>query len=499
MANDSGLSRRDFLTRMTAVAVGAPLLGVGQQQSARAAETPAQEAGRVIEISPGPHLFIDDHLIERTIRLTRTTHRPERLSGPVIPKAEPWHEMPLFFHRVIRDPETGRFRMWYNIRNNSPDVPFTVYAYAESDDGLHWRRPKLGLVAINGSTDNNLFMVVRAFGLGFVDDGPAVADPARRYKMAYYRISDPQGLCVAFSADGVRFTDYAQTPVLTDLGDIVDACYDPLRKGYVACFKAHSTEADGYRGSTPNAPEGYRRLVGESVSEDFIHWRDPWRVVVADPREPGMWEFYGMAPQVRGDLYLAFLRVLRDDLPADAGGPVHGIGWTELATSRDGENWTRHREPFLDRDPEAGTWDHAMAWVGDCVTVDDRDYVYYGGYSAGHKVGNRQIGVAVLRKNGFVSRDAGVRPGLLRTPMLRVDAAAITVNAEVGGELLVRVADRSGKPVSGFDWSDCAPTHGDKLAHPVRWNGKLASLRQEPVRLEFRLREAKLYGFDLTA
>jgi hypothetical protein len=64
-----------------------------------------------------------------------------------------------------------------------------------------------------------------------------------------------------------------------------------------------------------------------------------------------------MEPMIRGNLYIGFLRGLRDDIG-------QGIGWTELATSRDGRQWTRYQEKFIDRNPRQCTWDHAMPWLG---------------------------------------------------------------------------------------------------------------------------------------
>ena len=203
---------------------------------------------------------------------------------------------------------------------------------------------------------------------------------------------------------------------------------------------------------------------------------------------------------MRGGLYLGFLRVLRDDLVADSGGPNEpmrqaGLGWTELITSRDGVKWTRYREPFIDRDPRPGAFDHAMAWFGDCVTVGDEEYIYYCGYSEGHKIGTRQLGLGKLRKNGFVSRDAGPAAGSLLTMPVSIEADTMTINAKVDGELRVRVVDEHGKSVPGFDWS--APIRGDSVAHPATWKGRLGSLKARTVRLEFNLTKSELYGFDL--
>ena len=150
--------------------------------------------------------------------------------------------------------------------------------------------------------------------------------------------------------------------------------------------------------------DGWRRMVGQTSSKDLIHWTPFHPVVVSDPEASGFPEFYGMKPMVRGGLYIGFLRTLRDDLPADEGGPVHGIGWTELCTSRNGEDWRRHRGTFVDRNRKPGTWDHAMAWVADCITAGDKELIYYCGYAKGHRVGSRQMGIATLRKNRLGSQ-----------------------------------------------------------------------------------------------
>ena len=457
-----------------------------------------------LRLGAGPHLFIDDHLIASSRSLVRTTHQPEKLPQPIIPGGQPWHDRPVPYVSVIDYRPTGPMRMWYNVRDTTGGG-FAAYAYAESDDGVAWRRPDLGLV--NVGEPNNLLPINRGWSVLLIDSGPDAAGP-RRFKFGQFSSTpgrSDHGLWVSFSADGLHFDTYDKNPVadfseqegVIGVSDIIDGCWDPLRKRYLICHKTHAWPSDGYKGKTKNVNEGGRRLVAQITSEDFINWTTPRRIIVADPDESGVWEFYGMQPQVRGDLYLGFLRVLRDDLPADPGGPVDGIGWTELCTSRDGDNWTRHRVPFIDRNPKQGTFDHAMAWLGDCVTVGDKEYIYYGGYAQGHKPGARVLGMATLRKNGFVSRDAGADRGTLRTPPLALDATGMTINADVRGELLLRVLDESGTPLPGFDWTDCTPISGDNVAHRVTFKGDPAAVRGLVVRIEFSFKDADLYGFEL--
>ena len=459
-----------------------------------------------IHLEPGSHLFVDDYLIERSSDLTRTTHRPEKFPAPILTKAESWHQQPLFFQKVIHDSKSGKFRMWYNVKNPGAD-PHICFCYAESDDGIHWTRPDLDIIPVGGSGKNNIVHAPGCFGLFFVDEGSGCPEPARRYKMAYFDNNEPSGVCLAFSSDGFHFTPYPENPVIAAhagvpykrgyvnvISDCIDGCWDPLRERYLLGCKI---EEGGYPGKPPHHAAGWRRTVGATTSKDFVTWRRPWQIVRPESGD-GLEEFYGFQPAVRGNLYLGFLRVLRDDLPADEGGPVKGIGWTELISSRDGERWTRYKDKFVDRNQEPGTWDHAMAWVGDCVTVGDKDYIYYGGYSAGHKVGDRQLGLAVLRRNGFVSRDAGPRGGTLRTPPVVLDASKLTVNADVAGQLQVRLLDGSGKPIAGFDAEDCRPVQGDMLNHPIEWKKPLGALDPQTVHIEFLMKDTELYGFELS-
>ena len=127
-----------------------------------------------------------------------------------------------------------------------------------------------------------------------------------------------------------------------------------------------------------------------SVSKDFVRWKKPWRIFAPDARDDGLLEFYGIgAVHFRGSLAIGLVRVLRDDLSCDPGGPRDGIGYAVLATSRDGIAWRRYREPFLNRNTNNGTWDHAMSWIGFAIPVGDEVYIYYGGYAHGHKIAAR--------------------------------------------------------------------------------------------------------------
>ena len=67
----------------------------------------------------------------------------------------------------------GKFRMWYvGTRNSSkPRV-----CYAESDDGLQWERPELGICEFGGNKNNNI-VIQPTYPDGFIDDCAMIYEP----------------------------------------------------------------------------------------------------------------------------------------------------------------------------------------------------------------------------------------------------------------------------------------------------------------------------------
>jgi hypothetical protein len=68
----------------------------------------------------------------------------------------------------------------------------------------------------------------------------------------------------------------------------------------------------------------------------------------------------------------------------------------------------------------------------------------------------------------------------------------------VTGELRVRLLDAAGKPITGFDSDDCLPVRGDSLAHPIKWKELLSTLGKRAICVEFLMRDAQLYGFEMS-
>jgi hypothetical protein len=400
--------------------------------------------------------------------------------------------------------------MWYtaDVLDNPAEGAFdSRLALLESADGARWpgpyRRPE------------NVAGIL--FGASVIDDGPRHPQPAERYKIIYYSQSAPgqkAGPVVAFSPDGLQWTMHERgKPVLPNTGDSWHAAYDPIRKRYFLIGKQQGNyQWTNSEGKAVN--KNIRRYL-TSFSQDFKNWSATKLVFSPDALDPGITEWYGMVGfQVRGDLIVGFLQVLRDDLSAEGAPPEAvacnlgnagaGVGYTVLAWTRDGETWhrDRHTDPFFSPNPDVGSWDHAVSWVSSSAIVGDEVYLYYAGYRWGHKYRrsvDRQVGLLKVQRDRFVARQAGAQGGTLATRPLTLagDAAHLALNVDAqGGEVRVQITGAAGKPIPGFSFADCRPITVDSLSAPVEWKESLASLRNQPVQLEFSLNSARLYAFE---
>src|SRR5262245_48038419 len=101
------MTRRDMLRR--GLAGGAAAICTGLFDPARAQGSATR---RVLNLAPGVYLMLDDHLIAQQRNLKRTIHSPRRLPRPILTGKEDKCFQP--YISVLRDPQTRRFRMWYN-------------------------------------------------------------------------------------------------------------------------------------------------------------------------------------------------------------------------------------------------------------------------------------------------------------------------------------------------------------------------------------------------
>jgi hypothetical protein len=103
-----------------------------------------------------------------------------------------------------------------------------------------------------------------------------------------------------------------------------------------------------------------------------------------------------------------------------------------------------------------------------------------------------------MKQDRYVAREAGPDGGTVRTKVLTIDGDSLTLNADAsGGSVRVRILDAEGRPLEGYGYADVTPVTSDELAVPLRWKRPLSELKGKAVRVEFELKNARLFAFSV--
>lgn len=123
-----------------------------------------------------------------------------------------------FYGTVI--PIDGELRMWYLARStrdaDGRNGGQLRCCHATSTDGVHWEKPDLGLIEFDGSTRNNVVNLrggrceFAALPVMYEPDDP---DPSRRFKCVFESEAYGNRFAVAYSADGLNWTESPNNPV----------------------------------------------------------------------------------------------------------------------------------------------------------------------------------------------------------------------------------------------------------------------------------------------
>jgi hypothetical protein len=442
----------------------------------------------VIPINVGRQLFADDFLIEGTT-LKRTFHPAEyHPENPVLKPDKPWEQTGdsptamVFSDGVWYDPQDELFKMWYMggyVRST---------CYAVSRDGIHWEKPELD---VQPGT-NIVQLAGRDSGTVWLDLDEK--DPGRRYKMFRSHGNGGWALSLYFSPDGIHWGDAVAKS--GPCGDRTTVFYNPFRKVWVYSIRDGAAGLGRIRRylEHPDVLEGSRWKEGEPVLWVGADRLDPPRQDLNT--QPQLYNLDAVAYE---SILLGFFTIWRGQ-PTDRAKPNEVL----LGFSRDGFHWDRPcRDAFVPVSERYGDWNWAnvQSAGGGCLVVQDKLYFYVSaraGIRGSPTSGVCSTGLAVLRRDGFASMDAGESWGTLTTRPVRFVGRHLFVNADTAnGELRVEVLDQEDRVISPFSRDNCVPITTDKTLQLVEWEGAsdLSPLTGKIVRFRFHLRNGGLYAF----
>ncbi len=466
-----------------------------------------------IPIDLGRQLFVDNFLIEKT-NMDRVFHSPVPYpDNPVLRPDKPWEitkgifdseQFPgplayAFSDGAWYDLEDGLFKLWY-IGGGAECT-----CYAVSNDGIYWEKPSLDV-----RPGTNIVHTERR-------DSSTVwldleeKDPAKRFKLFWSKILNWKTariqFCYQTSPDGIHWSPvYVGSPGL----DRTTVFYNPFRKKWVASLREVDPDplfcrVRRYR----EADDAATMMTWPQLNGNPL-WTCADRLDPPHPSHHLQPQLYNLDAVAYESLMVGFFSIWEGDSYRDLGRPKRNEIF--LGFSRDGFHWDRPwRRPFIGVSDTPGDWNwgNIQSVGGGCLVVGDKLYFYYSGRAGNGRLGKDEswwdsdtaTGLAILRRDGFASMDAGQNEGFLLTRPLQFTGRYLFVNADIAGELKVEVLDEKNEALPGFTKDDCLPITGDGTLQQVPWkNGKdLSGIHGKPVRFKFHLTGGQLYSFWVSA
>ena len=488
-----------------------------------------------LPVSAERFLFLDDTHVASRQAVRRNFHQLRRLfHDPLIVPDRPTDQMNVSMAgSVLRDTRDGSFLMWYHSQRFTKQGQMYHICHACSSDGIHWEKPDIGRIEIDGSTSHNV--VARSYDIGESPGSnlvlcPDEADDSRRFRRIYQRLN--QGTFIAYSPDGINWNESGEFAF--HAGDSTTVFYDVAARRFIAI-----------RMESPRIGSFLRRTPAMATSPDFRTWSDFRIIFQCDDLDDAQVverlekrravlsyaipeHFHAQVNSMYGFNYAGLIIGIPlmfdccgyDEWKGTPGGPGSGrddcVTDIQLAWCGDPDlqDWRRPaaRESFLPvSDPPR--WDCGFAHVADSpVRVGDELWFYYSGgdRSQQHpmytlddgwkfKQGELKSGISIatLRLDGFASLDADRQGGEITTRALPFRGDRIVVNAVSYHGIDVEILDQTGEPIPGYGPDACETLRGDSVRHEVRFrDADIAALAGRTIRVRFHLRGAMLFAFS---
>ncbi|SHN25331.1 hypothetical protein SAMN04488057_11412 [Cyclobacterium lianum] len=457
----------------------------------------AQEA---IYLDDRRELFVDQYLIANLNKATIRMHQPVDM-GKVLEFDRPWEGAFSAYVTIIE--EDGLFRTYYRgvptagKDGNSAEVT----CYAESRDGVHWRKPDLGIYEVNGSKENNVILanaapVTHNFS-PFLDSNPT-AKPAEKFK-ALGGTSE-SGLVAFTSADGINWTRLQEEPVFSQ--GVFDsqnvAFWSESESQYVCYFR--SWTGKGYKGF---------RSVSRTTSKDFVHWTEPEPMGFGDTPYEHLYTQqtspYFRAPHIYLAIGARFMpdRQVVSDAEAEKLGvnPKYYNDCSDvfLMSSRGGNQYVRQfMESFIRPGIGLQNWVSRSNYPAlNVVQTGETEMSIY--VNQDYAQPSAHLRRYALRLDGFASLSAGYEGGEMISKPFIFEGEQLEVNysTSAAGEIRIELLDGFGNKLPGYSMEEAQPVIGNEISRFVFWNNSsdVSDLAGNPVRMRVYLKDADLYSF----
>lgn len=482
-------------------------------------------------------LFWDDYNINKSLTTAETVmHRP-RMEDIVFTFDAPWEGDGCNYFEVVEPEKAGikdckKYRFYYGAwkmydAEKKNHVINSYLCILESDDGIHWERPDLGLCEYEGSTHNNIIRASVDDEVGsldnftvFIDGNPdcpkeeifkataggdnKLPDGRREPKLFCYTSPDglhwKKGWLISdknkYDSQNVAFWDEEKKEYKLYVRDFHGYVGDWVGNGGIRDIRVQTskdckewTDAEllDFKGSE-DIPL-YTNAVRKYERADGVYVGFPSRYMERLEWEPNYDELAG-----------ADWRKVRTAIS-----PRYGLAITDCALmiSRDGHRWDRFDEAWITPGIER-KWN----WVyGDCYPsvgfIETESMLEfapseYSIYCSEKHWSNEPAKLRryTFRKDGFVSRHSSYKGGKVVTMPFLFEGDTLKVNFSTSARGYIRVKAFAKNLLDGhrYDVLTSYEIFGDSLDRTVVFDRSLAEFAGRETFLEFEMKEADLYS-----
>lgn len=419
-------------------------------------------------------------------------HNPKvETDNPVLCADKPWEEWRTGSYQSLAK-VGNKYKCWYESYGTWKDY-YLCLCYAESDDGLNWIKPNLGIIEFRGSKENNIVDIDshdHGYFVMYEEDAPE----EEKYKMVYtHMYQDETGkrhieTKGAVSADGFHWNKFDKP--FFDGGDTNLALTKRGNK-----YIIYSREID---------PEIiHRRTFIYAESETFGNFSDYKFMKTNDPLDSPDVDYYQPDVMKWPGTDSVFVSL---QCQYHRSTDLHDL---HLELSRNGYEFRPvSREPFIPLS-EYPPLDKCMyPSGGEIVDLGDGRWIFHiacSEYSHNDKLDFRTyphgwIFRAFLREDGFVSVRADSY-GSFQTQPLYMTGNNLEINCdyELRGHIKIGIIDNEeDKLVEGFELENCEEIERGKIWQCVKWkSGKsLKDLdKTKRYRIKFNMHMADIYAY----
>ncbi len=459
------------------------------------------QQNEIINISDRRELFVDYYLIDTFESAELRLHEP-RNEGIALKFDKPWEGGFSAYFTVIKDDDL--YRMYYRglprIQQEGEDIAVTCYA--ESNDGIQWTKPNLGIFEVMGIQENNVILAnASPFTHNFCpffDSKPGIPE-SEKYKAIAG--NEKTGLVAFISEDGIHWKKLSDEPIfrkgMFDSQNV--AFWSEHEQCYVCYFRTWTGE--GYSGF---------RTISRTTSKDFLNWIDPVPMDFGDTPKEHLYTNathpYFRAPHI----YIALPKRFFPDKAAFSeeiaksmvDNPGYRIASSDavLMTTRGGNRYDRtFMEAFIRPGTAPQDWiarDNTPA-LG-VVPGNEREMFIY--RMSHYAQPTAHLTRYSLRLDGFVSVHAPYGGGELVTKPFIFEGSELEINfsTSAAGGIQVEIQAADGKAIPEFSLAECPEFIGDEIEHIVHWkNGSdISQFEGTPIRLRFLMKDADLYAIQ---